>query len=424
MNREIIPADQLQAKVQLSGSKYLANRWVVLAALASQPVVLNNVVNNDDINTAIKGLNALGYRLVQQDGATIMSLPREQKLDRGVEVYTAHSGTFSRFVAAVAALDAVPIYLFGSDKMNSRPMEGIFSALRDLGVAIESEDDTLPATITGPVKVLECSIDGSISSQYISALLLVAPKLADDFVLTITGDAVSTHYIDMTIDLMRQLGVKVDVTGKQYRVKGAQDYRGGEFTIAPDPVSSSYFMGAAAICGGEVILNHFDFASLQGEAKFYHCLQQMGCDIQRNGQQMIIRREQQSLIGQTFDMGEMPDVVQTLASVACFAQGTTVMKNIAHLAFKESNRIVDTATELAKLGAKVEYGRDYLAVTGGELVGTRLKTYDDHRMAMSLALIGAKVPGVVIEDADVVSKSFPNYFDTLATVGIQSKIVP
>ena len=149
----------------------------------------------------------------------------------------------------------------------------------------------------------------------------------------------------------------------------------------------------------------------------------MGCDIQRKGSGLLIERNK-PLVAVERDMGEMPDVVQTMAAVACFAKGTTVMRNIAHLAYKESNRIVDTANELKRLGATVEYGSDYLAVTGGcKLAGTTVETYDDHRMAMSLALIGSRIPDVVINNAQVVSKSFPNYFDKLADMGICSESV-
>jgi 3-phosphoshikimate 1-carboxyvinyltransferase len=179
-------------------------------------------------------------------------------------------------------------------------------------------------------------------------------------------------------------------------------------------------MGLVAICGGSVTLPHFDFDSLQGEAQFYKVLEAMGCPIEPLRGGLRITRNGR-LTALDVDMGNMPDVVQTLAAVACFAEGTTVMRNIAHLAFKESNRIVDTARELQKLGAKVDFGSDYLAVTGGSLVGTQVDTYDDHRMAMSLSLIGAKVPGVVINNAHVVSKSFPDYFDKLASIGIASR---
>ncbi len=422
MKRKMLPASSLEASITLPGSKYLANRLVIIAALAEGEVQLHNVVSNDDINTAIAGLNQLGYRL-KQDGnkQTIVSSPRSAGLTEPAKVYTSHSGTFSRFISAVAALEAFPVTIEGSEKMNSRPMAELFLALQQLGVKVSTSDGRLPATLTGPVKQFRCQVDGSKSSQYISALLLAAPRLNHDFILELVGEEVSTQYIDMTVDLMQQFGIKVEKTGRTYHIVKQPSYQSNTLAIPPDPVSSSYFMAAAAINRGRIELTSFDFNSLQGEANFYKVLQTMGCDIQQKRTGMVIERRK-PLIAVDCNMGTMPDVVQTMAAVACFAEGTTVMRNIAHLAYKESNRIVDTATELRKLGATVDFGSDYLAVTGGcELKGACVETYDDHRMAMSLALIGSRIPEVVINDAHVVSKSFPNYFDKLADVGIHSE---
>lgn len=423
MKRTIIPVSDLKGEVLLSGSKYLANRWVVLAALAEQPVTLNNVVNNDDISAAVAGLNQLGYHLTRSDTTQLRSEPRASGLVQDTRVFTHHSGTFSRFVSALAALEKVSVTIAGSDKMNTRPMADLFRALRQLGVKISANGNRLPAIIHGPIKEFNCVIDGSVSSQYISALLLIAPKLAQDFSLTLTGKAVSTQYIDMTLDLMAKLNVAVTQQGRTYRISAEQNYSGGEFTIAPDPVSSSYFLAAPAIAGGQVTLQQYDFDSLQGEAKFYQVLKQMGCELTRNGDALTLARHNASLQAVDVDMGDMPDVVQTLAVVACFAEGTTVMRNIAHLAFKESDRIKDTARELQRVGAQVEFGSDYLAVTGGgSLKGAIIETYDDHRMAMSMALLGTKVDNITINHAEVVAKSFPDYFDKLASIGIHSQM--
>ncbi|NVJ61363.1 MAG: 3-phosphoshikimate 1-carboxyvinyltransferase [Gammaproteobacteria bacterium] len=431
MKRLIHPAISIDAAVSLPGSKYLANRLVIIAALAREKVVLTNVVANDDIDTAIKGLNKLGYRLVR-NGSTVESYPRLEYNDVSADaanVYTSHSGTFSRFVTALAALESRPVNISGSNKMNSRPMEDLFTALRTLGVSIDSRSDTLPAVIQGPITHHRCQIKGQVSSQYVSALLLIAPNLGYDFYIDVIGEKVSTQYIGLTIDLMRQFGAVIEPTESGFFIPKQNGYCGREVSIAPDPVSSSYFLGAAAICGGKITLQEFDKNSIQGEAKFYRILEQMGCEVELNQQSISLTRSQ-PLKAVDLDMGEMPDVVQTLAAVACFAEGTTVMKNIAHLAFKESNRIVDTAKELRKLGVPVEYGEDYLAVTGcltnGSdimLKGAVLETHDDHRMAMSLSLIGTQVSGVIINSADVVSKSFPTYFDKLNELGIETSVV-
>ncbi|MEE4243799.1 MAG: 3-phosphoshikimate 1-carboxyvinyltransferase [Kangiellaceae bacterium] len=431
MKRRIAPAQRVSGEISLAGSKYLANRLVIIAALAEQAVLLDNVVENDDINTAIEGLNKLGYRMTRHN-TQLSSEPRPADfLAKPISLYTSHSGTFSRFVAAVSSIQVSVISVTGSDKMNTRPMAELFAALRQLGVQIKSSDnDTLPAKINGPWRHNQCQIDASKSSQYVSALLLVAPVLGQDTTIELVGEKVSTDYIDMTVALMRQFGAQVEKRDNSYFIPAQRGYcppdSQSAFTIAPDPVSSSYFMAAVAICSGELLLATYDFESLQGEAQFYRVLQEMGCDITRHNQGMQIRRVGR-LRAVDKDMGAMPDVVQTMAAVACFAEGTTVMRNIAHLAYKESDRIKDTATELRKLGIAVDYGSDYLAVTGdphlAAMTPATLDTYDDHRMAMSLALIGGRFPGVVIDNADVVSKSFPDYFVKLQQIGIRSELV-
>ena len=421
MKRQIELAKSLNATVSLPGSKYVANRLVIIAALSPHQVVLNNVVDNDDIHTAISGLNDLGYCLKRQ-GEQVIALANEtDPSPTNSSIYTAHSGTFSRFITAVAGLHHKPVQLSGSEKMNTRPMVELFDAMRTLGVTVESDNDRLPATITGPYVKQVCHVDASRSSQYVSGLLLAAPLMPEGLSLHLVGDVVSRQYIDMTIALMQDFGVKVEqISDSHYQIAKGQSYQQKEMSIAPDPVSSSYFMAAAAICGGQVTLQRFDFNSIQGEAGFYSVLEDMGCECIREQDALTIKR-QGPLKAVDRDMGEMPDVVQTLAAIACFAEGTTMIRNIAHLAYKESNRIADTANELKKCGVDVDYGDDYLAITGGgDFHKAVFETHDDHRMAMSLALVASQIEGCVINNAGVVSKSFPTYWDKLAEIGMSS----
>ena len=206
MNRVIKPHKPIGGSVRLPGSKYIANRLVPLAAMASTPSVITNVVDNQDINTAIKGLSALGYQFEQSEDRLGVS-PRTQSVRKPVTLYTAHSGTFSRFVTAIAALESQPVTITCSDKMATRPMIEIFDALKQLGVSIESSNDRLPATIKGSVKGDICKLDASRSSQYLSALLIIAPFLKDGLKIKLDGELVSRAYVDMTINLMEKLGV-------------------------------------------------------------------------------------------------------------------------------------------------------------------------------------------------------------------------
>ncbi|MCW9016470.1 MAG: 3-phosphoshikimate 1-carboxyvinyltransferase, partial [Kangiellaceae bacterium] len=321
MNREIIPCGSINASVQLPGSKYIANRLVPLAALASSESNLANVVDNNDINTAIAGLTQLGYQFNKR-GDQLQITPRGTAPNTVCELYTAHSGTFSRFVTAIAALESVPVQINCSDKMATRPMIELFEALAELKAEVKSENQCLPAQIKGPLKGDQCQLDASRSSQYLSALLIVAPFLQNGLKIQLTGELVSRAYVDMTVNLMQKMGVEVIEEGNCFSVKPGQIYNGIDFTIPGDPVSSTYFMGIAAIAGGEIRIRHFDFESVQGEARFYQVLEQMGVAIARENNDLIVKSDG-NLQAIEVDMGGMPDAVQTLAAVACFAEGTT-----------------------------------------------------------------------------------------------------
>ena len=416
---EIIPCKAIDAAVRLPGSKYIANRLLPLCALASSPSVLDNVVDNDDIQAAIAGFTALGYHL-KQTGNQLQIQPRCQALTQPVNFNAQHSGTFSRFVTAVAALENVEVTIECSKKMATRPMHELFSALTELGVKIHSDNQKLPAVIRGPVTKNSCHLDAGRSSQFLSALLIIAPLLEQGLKINLVGEQVSNSYVDMTIHWMNRLGVKVSRDGNLLEVKPKQNYTGIEASIPGDAVSASYFMGLVGIAGGRIRIQSFDHNSLQGESKFYSVLEQMGMRFEKTDDELIAISDGQ-LSGIEVDMGEMPDVVQTLAVMACFAKGITHIKNIAHLAYKESNRIKDTATELQKAGINVEYGEDFLLIEGGSPQGTEIETYDDHRMAMSMALLGTKTAGIVIKDQDVVNKSFPNYWKLMSQCGLDSK---
>jgi len=430
LNRQIFPFSENRISAELAddcicvdlpGSKYIANRILPMAALAQTPSSISNIVDNDDINIAIKGLSALGYQF-EQNNDVIKVISRENPLSAPSSLNTGHSGTFSRFVTAIAALESQPVTINCSEKMATRPMAPLFEVLKQMGANIISENERLPAAITGGLQGGEYEVDASQSSQYLSALLIVAPLLQKDTVLKIAGEVVSKNYIDMTLNLQDKMGINIEQGDNHYIIRGGQTYQGIEYVIPADPVSSSYMMAYAVIAKQKVRIKNYDFDSVQGEAQFYQVLEQMGVGVNREANDLLIDGRC-NLYGVEVDLSNMPDVAQTLAVIACFADGVTRITNVEHLAYKESNRIVDTANELRKAGIQVEYGSDYLNVHGGKPQAASLETHDDHRMAMSLALLGIKTEGIVINNHEVVSKSFPTYWDLLDSVGIQSKIV-
>ena len=418
---EIVPCKSIDSVVRLPGSKYIANRLLPMCALASSPSLLTNVVDNDDIQAAIAGFSALGYHL-KLTGNRLDIQPRKQMLSTEVTLNTLHSGTFSRFVTAVAALESVAVTIKCSKKMATRPMHELFSALTELGVDIQSDNQMLPAVIQGGVTEDRCQLNAGRSSQFLSALLIIAPLLKNGLKVTLVGEQVSNSYVDMTVYWMNRMGIEVIRDKNFLEVKPEQDYQGIDVSIPGDAVSASYFMGLAGIAGGRIVIQSFDHHSLQGESKFYKVLELMGMRFEKTENEIIAISDGQ-LKGIEIDMGEMPDVVQTLAVMACFAKGITHIKNIAHLAYKESNRIKDTATELQKTGIKVEYGDDFLLIEGGIPKAAVIDTYDDHRMAMSMALLGARTVGVIIKDQNVVNKSFPNYWTLMGQCGLGSKCI-
>lgn len=415
---EIIPSKKINAVVRLPGSKYIANRLIPLCAMAYTPSVLDNIVDNDDIQAAIAGLRALGYRLTL-NGNQLCIQPRSGPLTEPVTLNTAHSGTFSRFISAIAGLESVNVTIECSEKMATRPMQELFAALGEIGISVDSSNQKLPAIICGKAQNRKCKLDAGRSSQFLSALLMIGPLLKQGIEIQLVGNQVSSSYVDMTLFWMNKLGVEVNQGEQIYSIKGGQEYRGIDVTIPGDAVSASYFMGLVGIAGGQVEILSFDHNSLQGESKFYQVLEKMGMRFEKTDRGIIASCSGE-LIGIEVDMGEMPDVVQTLAVMACFAKGKTHIRNIAHLAYKESNRIKDTAIELLKTGIKVEYGDDYLTIEGGIPEAAEIETYDDHRMAMSMALLGAKTKGIKIKDPLVVNKSFPNYWKLMGECGLDS----
>ncbi len=292
----------------------------------------------------------------------------------------------------------------------------IWSALlTQLGGSVRSEfdNDCPPVLIearglTGGRAVIR----GDVSSQFLSGLLMAAPYAANNVEIVVDADLVSQPYVRMTLDVMHAFGIGVSSPGLQrFAIEAPRTYQGRSYRIEPDASAASYFWAAAAITGGQVTVQGLNRASLQGDVQFCDCLQQMGCDVQWGQQQVTVRGA--PLKGIEADMNAISDTVQTLAAVAVFACGPTTIRGVAHIRHKETDRIADLARELRKLGAGVEEFEDGLRIEPRRLAGCEIETYNDHRMAMSLALIGLKIPNVVILDPSCTVKTYPRYFEDL-----------
>jgi 3-phosphoshikimate 1-carboxyvinyltransferase len=334
------------------------------------------------------------------------------------EIYVANSGTTARFLAAVLALGKGTYRLDGSERMRERPIQDLIDALRQLGAGVESALDTgcppLLVRASG-LRGGRATLRGSISSQFLSGLLLAAPYAQETVEIEIEGPLVSQPYVSMTTAVMAAFGVEVESRDlRSFRIRAPQMYRAREYDIEPDASAASYFFAAAAITEGEVTVEGLSRESLQGDVAFVDVLAQMGCDVRFEPNAITVRGGR--LRGVAVDMNAISDTVQTLAAVSLFAEGPTTVTGVGHIRHKETDRIGDLATELRKLGARVDERDDGLTINPANLRPAAIATYNDHRMAMSLALVGLRVPGVVILDPGCTVKTYPEYFHDLASI--------
>jgi len=298
--------------------------------------------------------------------------------------------------------------------MHQRPIGDLVSALNTLGVeATYLEQDKCPPVLIKAkgIRGGKVRIEGNKSSQYVSSLLLAAPYADEDMEIEITGELVSEPYVHLTLDVMDMFGVQVDRKASgRFSIPSDQGYGPRSFNVEGDASSASYFWGAAAVTRGTVVTeNIYPQKTRQGDIGFLHILEQMGCRVERKTNHVVVHGE--TLTGIDVDMSTMPDMVPTLAAIALFAEGKTVIRNVPHLRHKESDRLKSVASEWARLGCRIDELPDGLVIHGGHpLSGTVLDPHDDHRIAMSLAVVGLNVPGIKIKQENCVNKSFTQFW--------------
>jgi 3-phosphoshikimate 1-carboxyvinyltransferase len=321
-----------------------------------------------------------------------------------------------RFLTALVALGHGRYRLDGVPRMRERPIQDLLDALAQLGVRARSENnDGCPPVVVEAdgLRGGNVTIKGSTSSQFLSGLLMAAPFADQEMHITVEGTLVSVPYVTMTVEMLRQFGLTIEEQQPgAFRIPGRQQGGVSNYEIEPDASAASYFFGTAAITGGTVSVS-LPPASLQGDVGFVQVLQQMGCALDCNESANTITVTGSRLRGIDVDMNDISDTVMTLAAVACFADGPTTIRNVAHIRHKETDRLAALAIELRRIGAVVEERDDGLTITPAPLHGAVVQTYNDHRMAMSLALVGLKVPGIVIDEPACVAKTYPQFFEDL-----------
>lgn len=423
-----LPIRPLQGPVNLDiavpGSKSITNRAMICGALANGPVTLHGALAADDTHFMTEGLRKLGFE-VQVDAATGRVRVEGQggKIPAaGAELFAGNAGTAMRFLSAFVCLGHGRFRLDGTARMRERPIQDLLDGLQGIGVKArcEAHNGCPPVIVDAdglPGGVVQ--VDGGRSSQYISALLMVAPYAKTPMTVEVTGEFVSRPYVELTLRTMTDFGLLTATEGeRRYTPTHGVAYRPGIYAVEGDATAASYFLAAAAILGGRVCVTNLRADSPQGDVHFAEILGRMGCHVRKGflagGRGIEVSRDPKTkLQAASVDLNDMPDVAQTLAAVALFAEGTSHFINIGNLRIKETDRLKALAQELTRLGAKVEEGTDELEITPGPAKDAAVETYDDHRMAMAMALVGLGRPGVTIKNPACVAKTYPDYFQDL-----------
>lgn len=420
----VVAPGPLAATIRPPGSKSETNRLLVCAALAAGTSTIHDVLVADDTEAMLAGLTALGVQLEvstvdsSPGNATVTVVGCAGRPPGGGSIDARLSGTTSRFLIPVAALGEAPSVVDGDVPLRSRPMADLLDAVAALGGGVEplGESGHLPVRVGasrltgGPV-----SIRGDVSSQFLSALLLAGPCLANGLHVELTSALVSVPYVQMTLDAMSRFGARVDGDVTSSLAVGATGYSGAELTVEADATAASYFMAAPLIAGGRVRVEGVGSASVQGDAAFAEVLRSMGAAV-RQGPDWTEVASSGELHGVDVDLADMSDTAQTLAVVAPFASSPTTVRGIGFIRAKETDRIAAVVTELQRLGVDAVAEPDGFTIRPGRPSGGVVQTYGDHRMAMSFSLIGLAVPGVVIADPGCVDKTYPRFWDDLDRV--------
>jgi len=426
---DLEPVMHVEGTVRLPGSKSISNRTLLLAALSEGTTTIHDLLASDDTLVMLGALRELGIQWEQIDERTHIVHGGGGRLpNHEADLFMGNAGTAIRPLTAALAVIGGDYTLHGVSRMHERPIGDLVDALNAIGTQIEytGQEGYPPLRIRrGHIHASRMSVRGNVSSQFLTALLMAAPLMAKDHPVTIdvVGELISKPYIEITLNLMRRFGVTVEQAGwAAFTVQPGQRYASpGSIHVEGDASSASYFLAAGAIAGGPVRVEGVGKDSIQGDVRFADALERMGAIITR-GDNWIEARANGPLQAIDADFNHIPDAAMTIAVAALYADGPSLLRNIASWRVKETDRLAAMATELRKIGATVEEGADYLRVTPpSELSPATIDTYDDHRMAMcfSLASLDGKARrgnAMRINDPKCVAKTFPDYFETFASI--------
>jgi 3-phosphoshikimate 1-carboxyvinyltransferase len=410
----------LSATVRVPGSKSLTNRVLMISALANGTTRLTNALFSDDSHYFVRALQTLGFdiQLDQANHEMIVTGLGGKIPAKKAELFIGNAGTAARFLSAFLTLGNGEFVLDGEPRMRERPIGDLIDALHQLGVEMEATNNCPPVEIFAKgLMGGKTKIAGNISSQFLSALLMVAPYARSSIEIELTTELNSKPYVDMTIAIMQAFGVEIERHKySKFTIQPASYFPLSSYPIESDASAASYFFAAPAICGGTVCVENISRKSLQGDINFLEVLSQMGCTVTETNNCLQVTATT-DLRGIDVDMRDISDTAQTLAAIAPFASSPTRIRGIASARLKETDRIHATCTELTRLGVRVEEHPDGMTIYPCQTFQpATIQTYNDHRMAMAFSLIGLRFDGVTIENPACVSKTFPGYFDVLETL--------
>ncbi|EEA00283.1 3-phosphoshikimate 1-carboxyvinyltransferase [Burkholderia sp. H160] len=419
------PFSRAAGTVRLPGSKSISNRVLLLAALAEGDTTITNLLDSDDTRVMLEALEKLGVRLKRDGDTCVVTGTRGAFTARTADLFLGNAGTAVRPLTAALAVNGGDYRIHGVPRMHERPIGDLVDGLRQIGAKIDYEqNEGFPPLRIRPAQIAADApirVRGDVSSQFLTSLLMTLPLLRTASGVTtvqVDGELISKPYIEITLKLMERFGIKVERHGwHQFVVPAGQRYQSpGAIMVEGDASSASYFLAAGALGGGPLKVEGVGRASIQGDVGFADALIKMGANVQMGDDWIEVRgvgNDHGKLDPIDMDFNLIPDAAMTIAVAALFADGTTTLRNIASWRVKETDRIAAMATELRKVGAKVQEGEDFLVVTPPEklIPNAAIDTYDDHRMAMCFSLVSLGGVPIRINDPKCVGKTFPDYFE-------------
>lgn len=420
---ELKPVRRVAGTVKLPGSKSISNRILLLAALAEGETVVRGLLDAEDTRVMLDALAKLGVRCRRDEASVVINGAAGGFPVRRADLYLGNAGTAFRPLTAALALAGGEYRLSGVARMHERPIGDLVDALRSIGARVDylgAEGYPPLAVHSADIKIdRSVRVRGEVSSQFLTALLMALPLAGTHSMIEVEGELISKPYVEITLNLMRRFGVEIGREGwSRFRVPSARYRAPGDIFVEGDASSASYFLAAAALGGGPVRVQGVGRDSIQGDIRFLEVLERMGAVVGLGDSWIEVRSSGGRLRAIDMDMNHIPDAAMTAAVLALFADGTSVIRNIASWRVKETDRLAAMATELRKLGAQVQEGADFIRIDppGRLTPGAAIDTYDDHRMAMCFSLVALGGVAVRINDPGCVAKTFPTFFDVLAGI--------